>query len=150
MPRPHRGTIKGAIAKEGESGYDEKMAVVEKDASGAKHAITDYAVLGQASQEFGWVAAKPVTGRTHQIRVHLASLGTPIVGDFKYGGTAARPKGEIDDKLHLHARSIDIAHPDGGRLVVTAPLAPHMLKTWALLGFDPDAKDDPFQASRRK
>ena len=79
--------------------------------------------MGQAGQEFAWVAARPVTGRTHQIRVHLASLGTPIVGDFKYGGTDAKGKGAIADKLHLHARSIDIARPDGGRLQVTAPLA---------------------------
>ena len=55
----------------------------------------------------------------------------------------SRPKGEIDDKLHLHARSIDIAHPDGGRLMVTAPLPPHMLKTWELLGFDPNRKGGP-------
>ena len=124
--------------------------MVERDADGAKHAITDYSVLGQASQEFGWVAAKPVTGRTHQIRVHLASKGTPIVGDFKYGGTDARPRGEIEDKLHLHARSIDIAHPDGGRLQVTAPLSPHMLKTWKLLGFDPNSTDDPFPVVRKR
>ena len=59
----------------------------------AKYAITDYAVIDQAGEEFAWVAAKPVTGRTHQIRVHLASLGTPIVGDFKYGAQAARGQG---------------------------------------------------------
>jgi 23S rRNA pseudouridine955/2504/2580 synthase len=150
VPRPHQGTIKGALAKEGASGHDEKMALVERDAEGAKHAITDYAVLGQAGQELGWVAAKPVTGRTHQIRVHLASLGTPIIGDFKYGGTDARPRGEIEDRLHLHARSIDIAHPEGGRLKVTAPLSPHMLKSWKLMGFDPKSTEDPFQARRRK
>ena len=70
----------------------------------AKFALTEYAVMGQAGQEFAWIAARPVTGRTHQIRVHLASLGTPIVGDFKYGGVEARGKGAIADKLHLHAR----------------------------------------------
>jgi 23S rRNA pseudouridine955/2504/2580 synthase len=86
------------------------------------------------------VAVKPVTGRTHQIRVHLTSLGTPIVGDFKYGGQDARGRGEIENKLHLHARAIDIAHPEGGRLRVTAPMPPHMFKTWKLLGFDPDAE----------
>jgi 23S rRNA pseudouridine955/2504/2580 synthase len=94
------------------------------------------------------VAARPITGRTHQIRVHLASLGTPIVGDFKYGGAESRGKGDIADKLHLHARSIDIGRPDGGRLQVTAPLAPHMVKSWKLLGFDPDDKSDPFQPKK--
>lgn len=149
VPKPHRGTIKAALAKEAASGRDEKMATVARDAEGAKHAITDYTVLDQAGQDYAWVAAKPLTGRTHQIRVHLASLGTPIVGDFKYGGTAARPQGEIADKLHLHARSIDIAHPDGGRLIVSAPLPPHMAQTWELLGFDAERADNPFTEKRR-
>jgi 23S rRNA pseudouridine955/2504/2580 synthase len=149
VPQPHRGSIKLALAKQGGSG-DEKMVGVARDAEDAKFAITDYAVIDHAGQEFAWVAAKPVTGRTHQIRVHLASLETPIVGDFKYGGTDARPRGEIEDKLHLHARSIDIAHPDGGRLRVTAPLSPHMLKTWKLLGFDTNSTEDPFPVVRKR
>ncbi len=125
------------------------MKGVERDKEGARHALTDYAVLGAAGQEFAFVAAKPVTGRTHQIRVHLASLGTPIVGDFKYGGADARGHGAIADKLHLHARSLDIAHPEGGRLRVTAPLPPHMAKSWDMLGFDPDDKSDPFPTRRK-
>ena len=140
VPKKSHGTIKLALAKEGARGTERMTGSTAED---AKHAITDYAVLDHAGDEFAFVAAKPVTGRTHQIRVHLASLGTPIIGDYKYGGTDARPKGEIADKLHLHARSIDIAHPDGGRLRVTAPLPPHMLKTWKLLGFDAEAPD-PF------
>jgi 23S rRNA pseudouridine955/2504/2580 synthase len=81
--------------------------------------------------------------------VHLASLGTPIVGDFKYGGADVRGRGDIADKLHLHARSIDIGRPDGGRLQVTAPLPPHMLKSWQLLGFDSDDRRDPFPAKKK-
>jgi 23S rRNA pseudouridine955/2504/2580 synthase len=149
VPKPARGTIKSSLAKESDC-RDEKMAVVDSDADGAKYAMTDYAVMGQAGQEYAWVAARPVTGRTHQIRVHLASLGTPIVGDFKYGGTDARGRGEIENKLHLHARSIDIAHPDGERLRIAAPLPEHMLRTWSLLGFDPNATDNPFKTGRRK
>jgi 23S rRNA pseudouridine955/2504/2580 synthase len=133
VPKKKRGTIKAALAKEGGRGA-ERMEISASDE--ARHAITGYEVLDQAGEEFAWVAAKPVTGRTHQIRVHLASLETPIVGDFKYGAQAARGKGAIADKLHLHAREIDIAHPDGGRLKVTAPLPPHMIKSWDLLGFD--------------
>ena len=144
VPKKPRGTIKLALAKEGARGRDERMATVDRGEGGAKHAMTDYVVLGQAGEEFAWVAAKPVTGRTHQIRVHLASLGTPIVGDFKYGGADARGRGDIENKLHLHARAIDIAHPDGGRLTVTAPLPPHMEKSWELLGFNADAAENPF------
>jgi len=153
VPKPSRGTIKDALAKEGgfgPHGRDEKMTTTELHAEGAKYALTDYVVLARAGDEFAWVAAKPLTGRTHQIRVHLASLGTPIVGDFKYGGTASRGLGEIENRLHLHARMIDIAHPDGGRLRVTAPLAQHMLKTWQLLGLDPDSMENPFLARPKR
>ncbi|HEX4158083.1 MAG TPA: RluA family pseudouridine synthase [Rhizomicrobium sp.] len=148
VPHPVRGTIRSALAKE-TSGHEEKMAVVEQGVEGARSAITEYTVMGTAGPEFAWVAVKPVTGRMHQLRVHLASLGTPIVGDFKYGGTAVRGRGEIENRLHLHARSIDIAHPEGGRLRVAAPLPPHMLKTWKLLGFDPDA-ESPFKKRRER
>jgi 23S rRNA pseudouridine955/2504/2580 synthase len=148
VPKEKHGVIKGALAKEGVRGKDERMEISEGE--DAKFALTEYAVMGQAGQEFAWIAARPVTGRTHQIRVHLASLGTPIVGDFKYGGAESRGRGAIADKLHLHARSLDIARPDGRRLQVTAPLPPHMLKSWELLGFDPNDPRDPFTRRKRK
>jgi len=148
VPEQKRGTIELALAKEGGRGK-ERMTPSSRGAEGAKRAITGYAVLDQAGGEFAWIAAKPVTGRTHQIRVHLAALGVPIVGDFKYGGGAAKGRGEIADKLHLHARAIDIAHPAGGRLRVTAPLPPHMRKSWTLLGFDPNLETDPFPDRRK-
>ena len=148
VPKQKHGFVKAALAKEGVRGRGERMAVSEED--DAKFALTEYAVMGQAGQEFAWVAARPVTGRTHQIRVHLASLGTPIVGDFKYGGTDAKGKGAIADKLHLHARAIDIARPDGGRLQVIAPLPPHMLKSWSLLGFDAEDKRAPFPEKKKR
>jgi 23S rRNA pseudouridine955/2504/2580 synthase len=148
VPKQRAGTVKLALAKQGRRG-NEKMVGTNREDEEAKHAITDYVVIDRAGDEYAWVAAKPVTGRTHQIRVHLASLGTPIVGDFKYGGAAAQPAGEIENRLHLHARSIDIAHPDGGRLRATAPLPPHMQQAWKLLGFHESYARDPFP-SRRK
>lgn len=152
VPDRPRGRIRSALGKE-KIGRNEKMREVEAESEGAKAAVTDYAVIDSAGREFAWVAVKPVTGRTHQIRVHLASLGTPIVGDFKYGGAAARGRGDIENRLHLHARSIDIAHPDGGRLTVTAPLPAHMQRTMKLLGFDlerPAALFAPERHSRRR
>ncbi len=151
VPKQKHGVIKAALAKEGghgPHGRDERMTV--SDDEDAKAALTEYAVMATAGTEFAWVAARPITGRTHQIRVHLASIGTPIVGDFKYGGTGARPRGDIADKLHLHARSIDIGRPDGNRLQATAPLPPHMLKTWKILGFNPDDKSHPFPAKKHE
>src|SRR5712671_383063 len=126
VPKPRSGTIKLALAKQagfGPHGRDERMMPAEEDAE-AKSAVTQYSVIATAADEYAWVALKPITGRTHQLRAHMAHIGTPIVGDFKYGGQAAKGLGEIEDRLHLHARSIDIAHPDGGRLKAIAPLPP--------------------------
>src|SRR3954471_17484278 len=148
VPKQKYGVVKAALAKEGVRGKDERMTVSEDD--DAKFALTEYAVMGTAGTEFAWVAARPITGRTHQIRVHMASLGTPIVGDFKYGGADSRGRGDIADKLHLHARQIDIARPDGGRLNVTAPLPPHMDKSWKMLGFNPDDGRNPFPPKKHE
>jgi 23S rRNA pseudouridine955/2504/2580 synthase len=152
VPKPRSGAIKLALSKQsgfGPHGRDERMSPAEED-SDAKPAVTHYSVIAAAADEYAWVALKPVTGRTHQLRAHMAHIGTPIVGDFKYGGQAAKGLGELEDRLHLHARSIDIAHPEGGRLKVVAPLPPHMLRAWRLFGFDSDSKLDPFGDERRK
>jgi 23S rRNA pseudouridine955/2504/2580 synthase len=146
VPEKARGTIRLALRKEG--GRNERVRPADDKEDDARRATTEYAVMGRAGNEFAWVAARPVTGRTHQIRVHFASLGTPIVGDFKYGGKNARGQGAIENRLHLHARSIDIAHPESGRVRAVAPLPPHMRKTWSLLGFDPEVKHDPFERKR--
>ena len=157
VPKKHSGTIKLALAKEGghgQHGRDERVVVVDQNAEDAKYALTDYVVVDRVGDEYAWVAAKPLTGRTHQIRVHLASLGTPIVGDFKYGGMAAKGKGVIADTLHLHARSIDIVHPDGARnnqrLKVTAPMPPHMAKSWKFLGFNENDARNLFGEKRKR
>jgi 23S rRNA pseudouridine955/2504/2580 synthase len=153
VPRPHQGVVKLALAKEagfGKHGRDERMTPADEDAADAKSATTYYAVIGTAADQYAWVALRPVTGRTHQLRAHLAHIGTPIVGDFKYGGEKAKGMGELEDRLHLHARSIDIAHPDNGRLRVTAQLPPHMVHAWRLFGFDAASTIDPFGDARRK
>jgi len=149
VPKPHRGVIKLALAKEGRDGGGEKMHPADAEDENAKSATTYYAVMGTAAQHYAWVALRPVTGRTHQLRAHLAHIGTPIVGDIKYGGLAAKGLGELEDRLHLHARAIDIAHPDGGRLRAAAPLPPHMKHAWKLFGFDADSLADPFVDERK-
>jgi 23S rRNA pseudouridine955/2504/2580 synthase len=148
VPLPHRGIIKLALAKQGEDGRDEKMRPAEAGEQNAKAATTYYSVMGTAANQYAWVALRPVTGRTHQIRAHLAHIGTPIVGDFKYGGVPAKGLGELEDRLHLHARALDIAHPEGGRLRAIATLSPHMLHAWTLFAFDPEDGSDPFAELR--
>lgn len=153
VPRPHRGIIKLALAKEGgfgAHGKDERMAPAEEGHKDAKSATTYYAVMGTAADQYAWVALKPVTGRTHQLRAHLAAIGTPIIGDFKYGGVAAQGMGELEDRLHLHAHSIDIAHPEGGRIKATAEMPPHMKAAWRLFGFDAKRFEDPFEDIRAR
>lgn len=141
VPSPRQGTIDLALSKQG-GPRAERVFAAEKGDENARDAVTHFSTVSTASWKLAWVAFMPLTGRTHQIRAHAAAIGTPIVGDGKYGGVDAHPGGEIPRKLHLHARSIDIAHPDGGRLYVEAGLPPHMKASWQLLGFDErDAKD---------
>ena len=147
VPKPHIGTIKAALAKvaHGPGRTDERMVVREKgEDDDAKRAVTRYRVVDHAAQKAAWLALMPVTGRTHQLRVHTASLGTPIAGDFKYGEEGARLSGSMSQKMHLHARYLRIRKPSGGYLEITAPLPPHMLKTWELFGWDPDNTQDFF------
>jgi 23S rRNA pseudouridine955/2504/2580 synthase len=99
-------------------------------------AITDYRVVERAGRRAAWLALRPLTGRTHQLRAHCALIGTPILGDGKYGGAAAFfARDGIGERLHLHARTIRLPHPAGGDVAVTAPLPPHMRATWRFFGF---------------
>jgi 23S rRNA pseudouridine1911/1915/1917 synthase len=132
----------------GRSATHRKLMAVVPPGKG-REAVSEYRTL-ESFPQHTLLEIHPLTGRTHQIRVHLASLGTPIVGDFKYGGNESRGKGAVADKLHLHARTIDIAHPDGGRLRVVAPLPEHMKKTWDLFGFNANDERDPFAKARKR
>ncbi len=139
LPERHEGTIDLAIEKlPGKSG--EKMVA----SKGGKRAITHYKLVERAGHEAAWLAMMPITGRTHQLRVHMAAIGTPIVGDGKYGGREAFLTGSISRNLHLHARSITFPHPGkSGKVAVTAPLPRHMAATWKWLDFDESAGDIP-------
>ena len=119
-----------------------------KEPSVAEGALTHYAVLDRLGQRFTLVALNPVTGRTHQLRIHMAGLGTPIVGDRKFGRSAvANREGIFRNMLHLHARSMEIRHPfTGSELKFVAPLPPHMSESFSAIGWetDPRERGDPF------
>ena len=144
VPSPRRGEISLALVKKG-GARAERVHIADDGETGAMPAVTRYAVIEAAGQKLCWAALWPLTGRTHQLRVHLAAIGHPIVGDGKYGGHEAHPGGEIPGKMHLHARKIELSHPSGGTLKLTAPLPEHMRKSWALLGFDPELENEPFE-----
>jgi 23S rRNA pseudouridine955/2504/2580 synthase len=123
----------------------EKMQVDEEEGLVAR---TRYRIIERAGNRAAWVELQPLTGRTHQLRVHMAAIGHPIVGDGKYGGQDAFLTGTISRKLHLHARRLRIDHPDGGTIDVTAELPHHFAESVANLGFDPALADLPLDEPR--
>jgi 23S rRNA pseudouridine955/2504/2580 synthase len=116
----------------------EKMHVDEKDGQSAR---TRYRIVERAGNTCAWVELQPYTGRTHQLRVHMAAIGHPIVGDGKYGGKDAFLTGTISRKMHLHARRLRIDHPAGHQIDVRADLPPHMKDSFADLGFEIELGD---------
>jgi 23S rRNA pseudouridine955/2504/2580 synthase len=141
VPDIHDGLIELPLAKQPGTG-GEKMMVDESE--NGQSARTRYRVVDRAGNRAAWVELQPLTGRTHQLRVHMAAIGHPIVGDGKYGGQEAFLTGSISRKMHLHARRLIIDHPDGTPLDVVAELPDHFAASMAQLGFnEEDGADLP-------
>ena len=142
VPDRRQGKIDVSLAKRPTRSGEKVVA----DSGFGKSAITLYSVVEVFGREAAWLALQPLTGRTHQLRAHCAALGTPILGDRKYGARQPFRAPEVANRLHLHARSIEIPHP--GRkdemLTIVAPLPAHMAATWAFFGFDPEAGQAAF------
>jgi 23S rRNA pseudouridine955/2504/2580 synthase len=163
VPTPYLGEIKTGLVKaagHGKGGEGEKMIAIHlrdiDETPGAKRAHTLYATLYRVASRAAWVAMEPVTGRTHQLRAHMAAIGHPIAGDGKYGGSGQENLGDgwgaqlggiISKKLHLHARRMVFEHPVTKKPIsVVAPLPEHMKESWDTLGWTEDlAADDPFE-----
>ncbi|MEL6807017.1 MAG: RluA family pseudouridine synthase [Pseudomonadota bacterium] len=163
VPTPYLGEIKYGLVKapgRGKGGEGEKMIAVHprevEHTPGAKRASTLYATLYRVASRAAWVAMEPITGRTHQLRAHMAKIGHPIAGDGKYGGSGqdnmgdgwgAQIGGVISKKLHLHARMMRFEHPETRKpITITAPMPDHMAATWETFGWTEDlAAEDPFE-----
>ncbi len=143
VPQQDRGRIDLPLAKRPGRG-GERMQV---DEFAGKPAVSVFRTIERAGRKAAWLELEPLTGRTHQLRVHMAAIGTPILGDGKYAGREAFLTGaEISQKLHLHARAVRFTHPAGGVFAMSAPLPEHMRATWSYLGFDLADAPEPFEA----
>ena len=132
VPSPEEGQIDAPLAKQPGSG-GEKMQVDEANGQPSR---TRFRTIDVAGNRCAWVELQPLTGRTHQLRAHMAAIGHPIVGDSKYGGADAFLTGGVSRKMHLHARRLRVDGPDGKPIDVTAELPPHFSETLGMLGFE--------------
>jgi 23S rRNA pseudouridine955/2504/2580 synthase len=132
VPSPDEGLIDAPLAKQPGTG-GEKMHIDEEQGQAAK---TRWRVIDRAGNRAAWVELHPLTGRTHQLRAHMAAIGHPIVGDGKYGGAESFLTGGVSRKLHLHARHLRIDSPGGGKIDVTAELPDHFAQSLEMLGFE--------------
>ncbi len=148
VPHPQSGDIRGWMLKSsGPGGEKEKMRSAAQNEKGALYALTLYSVIQNAGRKAAWVALKPETGRTHQLRFHMAEMGTAIVGDRKYTCDRETPLG-LADGLHLHARALRLPGPAGRPIEIVAPLPPHMVETFAVLGFDETSAENFFDLTK--
>jgi 23S rRNA pseudouridine955/2504/2580 synthase len=142
VPRPPQGKVEAALVKAAGPDGDRVRKAEPGEQEEAMHATTHYSVIDRVAHKAAWVSLKPVTGRQHQLRAHMALIGHPIAGDNKYDGDQVLADSGIEPKLHLHARRLVIPHPvESGRIDVTAPLPEHMRRTWELLGLNADRFD---------
>ncbi len=144
VPDIDDGIIDLPLGKQPSSG-GEKMQVDEENGQSAK---SRYRIIERIGNRAAWVELTPYSGRTHQLRVHMAAIGHPIVGDGKYGGKECFLTGEISRKMHLHARRIRIANPSGGKLDVRADLPEHFAATMEALGLVAAEGDLPIDEGR--
>jgi 23S rRNA pseudouridine955/2504/2580 synthase len=138
-PIPAQGRIDLPLRRIG-GPRGERTEIADRTDKEAARAITDYRTLDHAGQKLAWLELRPLTGRTHQLRVHCVAIGAPILGDVKYArpdqnnAFSATVEG-LSNELHLHARALLLPHPTGGTLLVEADLPPHIAQTFRMLGF---------------
>jgi 23S rRNA pseudouridine955/2504/2580 synthase len=148
-PRPQEGILDLPLIKKG-VGDREMVVPAEPKEPGAEPAQTEFVMISRAGDRVAWMALRPQTGRTHQLRAHMLAMGHPILGDPKYK-TAASAELSGGLKLQLHARRLTLPHPSRGTLVLEAPISPEMKAGFARFGFEEhEADPEPFGQGRRR
>jgi 23S rRNA pseudouridine955/2504/2580 synthase len=142
VPKPPQGKVEAPLVKAAGPDGDRVRKARPGEQELAQHATTYYSVIDHAARQVSWLSLKPVTGRQHQLRAHMDILGTPILGDQKYGEIAEMPMDGIENKLHLHARRLTLRDGKIGDIDISAPLPPHMAHSFDLLGFDAQRYED--------
>lgn len=148
-PKPSEGVIDIPLIKKG-VGDREMVVPADPKELGADPAETEFVTLSRAARRAAWLALRPHTGRTHQLRAHMRAVGHPILGDPKYGDEASAEL-SAGLGLQLHARRIAVPHPSAGMLIIEAPLSPQMRQGFERFGFDEhEADPEPFGRQQRK
>lgn len=143
VPELKEGKISAKLLKRSGERGGESVCVDEKN---GQSAVTLYRMVDEAYQKAAWLELMPLSGRTHQLRVHCAFMGHPIVGDGKYGRDGGNASYLAHgDELHLHARALMMPHPSGGVLEVYAPLSDRMADSFDFLGFAYKKPENPFR-----
>ncbi len=142
-PHPPQGLIELPLIKKG-VGDREMVMPAEPKEVGGETADTEYVTLARAAKRVAWLALRPLTGRTHQLRAHMKAIGHCILGDPKYADQASIEL-SVGLKLQLHARRLTLPHPGGGVLVIEAPISAELKAGFDRFGFDwRDADPEPF------
>ena len=147
FPKPGEGIIDAPLAKKGVGDREMVIPVDPKDPK-AETAETEFVTLARAGPRAAWMALRPHTGRTHQLRAHLLTMGHPILGDLKYN-TDASMELSAGLKLQLHARRLVLPHPSRGTLALEAPISQEMTAGFERFGFaEHEADPEPFGGQR--
>ena len=141
VPSKERGLIDLKLTKKIGVGGEKVIASVKN----GKTSQTIFRIVDFAGDQAAWLVFEPLTGRKHQLRAHAVTLGTPILGDGKYGQRKAFLKNDqIATRLHLHARGMKFIHPAGHKMEILAPVPDYITQTFKVLGFDLNKEKDPF------
>jgi 23S rRNA pseudouridine955/2504/2580 synthase len=148
-PKPNEGIIEIPLVKKGVGDRELVVPADPKDPR-ADPAETEYVTISRAAHRAAWMALRPHTGRTHQLRAHMLAIGHPILGDPKYADAkSAELSGGL--KLQLHARRVTLPHPSAGMISIEAPLSPEMKAGFERFGFDEhEADPEPFGRRTRR